>query len=267
MTNAWPAPLTVPAHLARKMSHFRHRMSGECRGSMLVEVLVSMLLTLMLVAVMYSAFVGQVRTYAAQNQLMETTHAARLAMQVLTGQIMQAGFGAPPPSSGTGVPAILTATSSALSFVSDVRGAQTFLAAPAAKNSHSLAVVSSAAFAAGNSIYLTDGTNWYTGSVTAVNANVLTVSAGLSVAFAAGSVVNAVETVTFTFSQGQLVRNGQSLLHNVTALAFSYDSSNLGAIRRIGITLTAQVRAPDRRTVQPTSVTVSTEVAPKNLRL
>ncbi|MBI4518254.1 MAG: prepilin-type N-terminal cleavage/methylation domain-containing protein [Deltaproteobacteria bacterium] len=237
------------------------------RGNSLVELMVATVLLTMLLGVIYSAFASQGHTYAAQTQLTETMTGVRAALQVMTDQIALAGYGVPSANSPSTATKLVTATSSTLTFVANINCVQSFLSAGASKNAGSIQLVSSAGFEVQDAIYVSDGSNWYSGAVSSMNGNTLNVTPALTFAFAAGTPVNPVNSVTFRFEDGRLKRNDQSVAGNVTGITFTYDSAQLSAIRRIGVTLSAQTRSLVGSNGQPLAVSLSTEVAPKNLGL
>ncbi len=237
------------------------------RGVSLIEVLVTVSLLSLLMAAAYSSLIMQMRAHAAQTLMAETMHQARSALQVLTDHIEMAGFGVPTATRPSVPDSLLIAEATRLRFWSDVATTHTYLTADALRNDRSVTVLTSAGLAAGDAVYLTDTTNWYFGTVTAVNGTTVQVSPPLTYNFTAGSLLNPVEQVTFELADGELRRNGRPFIPNVAALEFTYDSQTLREVRVITIELTVETRATDVNRGRPLEVTVRTQVAPPNLAL
>lgn len=79
------------------------------------------------------------------------------------------------------------------------------------------------------------------------------------------------EDITYSLSGTNLQRNGQTVIPNVTNLSFTYRDSNgvvtatAAGIRQIDVTMTVRASAPDPRTGQTRSITLTTIVFPRNL--
>ncbi len=93
-----------------------------------------------------------------------------------------------------------------------------------------------------------------------------------------GAVAGNIEDITYSYDNGtlQILRNGVGLpvAENITNLAFLYtladgsSSSNPGSlanIRKVRISITARTRAPDLTTGQYRTITMATDVVPRNL--
>jgi hypothetical protein len=186
---------------------------------------------------------------------------------VMAEQVAMAGFGVPTATTPSAAAKLITATPAQLSFWTKVNATHTYLTAAAATNATSVAVLSAAGLKAGSSIYVTDNTDWYLGTVQSVTGTTLNISPPLTYNFAAGSQMTPVERVTFQLVGSNLQRNGKNFIGNVTGLNFAYDSATLSAIRRITITLSGQTRAVDASTRKKLSFSVTTQVAPANLSL
>ena len=65
------------------------------RGFTLIELLIAMVIALVVIASISSAFIMQRKTYAVQEQIAEMTQNGRAAMDMLTSEIRMTGYGAP----------------------------------------------------------------------------------------------------------------------------------------------------------------------------
>lgn len=79
------------------------------------------------------------------------------------------------------------------------------------------------------------------------------------------------EDITYRLNGTDLQRNGQTVIPNVTNLSFTYRDGDgnptavAADIRQIDVTMTVQASAPDPRTGQTRSITLTTIVFPRNL--
>lgn len=245
---------------------FAARLPPEA-GLSMVELLVATALLSLVMAAAYSNLIAQVRTHATQQLTAESMNDARMAMRVMSEQIEMAGFGVPLATTPSSAPRLIAATPSQLTFWTKVTATHTYLTAAAAAGSSTINVVSTAGLKAGMSVYVSDATRWYLGSIRTVTGNSLLLSSALTYAFAAGAPVTPVEQVTFERAGSELVRNGKRFIGNVTALSFVYDSTTLTAIRQITISLSVETRARDLATRRRLPFTLTTRVAPPNLGL
>lgn len=71
---------------------------GE-QGFTLVELLIAMALALVIIASLSSTFIIQQKTYNTQEQIAEMTQNARAAMDIMSREIMMAGYAVPRPKS------------------------------------------------------------------------------------------------------------------------------------------------------------------------
>ncbi|MEW6327319.1 MAG: prepilin-type N-terminal cleavage/methylation domain-containing protein [Thermodesulfobacteriota bacterium] len=85
--------------------------------------------------------------------------------------------------------------------------------------------------------------------------------------------VSSNEDITYSLNGTDLQRNGQTVIPNVTNLSFTYRDGDgnptviAADIRQIDVTMTVQASAPDPRTGQTRSITLTTIVFPRNLLL
>ena len=93
-----------------------------------------------------------------------------------------------------------------------------------------------------------------------------------------GSILGDTEDVTYSYdvSTLRICRNGASLpiAENITSLTFAYtladgtttsSPGSLDAIRKVNISITARTRYPDLNTGQYRTITLSSDVTPRNL--
>ena len=70
-----------------------HRVAPASRqGFTLVELLISLAITTIIVAAIYTSFLGQQKTYTVQDQIAETQQNIRAALMVMAREIMMAGY-------------------------------------------------------------------------------------------------------------------------------------------------------------------------------
>lgn len=236
-------------------------------GTSMVEVLVTVGILGVAMAVAYTSVAAQLRRHATEMVVSETMSAGRNAFDVMREQVAMAGFGVPVGNSPSVAATIVTAQPSKLSFWSSTRGNHTYLTAAAAKGVRTYTVLSSANLTVGGSVYLADASRWYLGTVESLNGNTVRVATDLTYAFAAGALVVPVELVTFELNKGSLVRNGRVLIPNVSTLAFTYDAVAPGDIRIVTISMSVTTRKVDPSTGQRRTLTLGSRVAPPNLPL
>jgi hypothetical protein len=237
------------------------------RGNSLIDVLVAITLLSLIIAAGYSSLASQFRTYATQSMLSESLSDERAALRVIADQIWMAGFGVPTATSPSKAAGVVTATQTQLSFWTKANAAHTYLTASALKTATSVEVLSAEKLTAGMSIYITDRTNWYFGTIQKGTGTTVSISPALTYNFLAGSLVTPVEQVTFSLVGSDFQRNGHRFIGNVTGLDFTYDSATLSAIRVITVQLTVQTRAAKPGTGTRLATTMTTRIAPPNLGL
>jgi Tfp pilus assembly protein PilW len=243
------------------------RIWRSTRGTSMIDLMVATVLLSLIMAAGYSSLAVQLRTQATQALTAATMNDLRTGLRVMKEQVAMAGFGVPTATTPSAAPKLITADPAQFSFWTKVNATHTYLTAAAATNATSLTVLSAAGLEAGTSIYVTDNTDWYSGTVQSVAGTTVAISPPLTYDFAAASQVTPVESVTFQLVGSALQRNGKDFIGNVTDLKFTYDADTLSAIRRITITLSGQTRAVDASTGKKISVSVTTKVAPTNLSL
>jgi type IV pilus assembly protein PilW len=86
------------------------------RGFTLVELMITVAISGIVIAAIYSAYISQQRTYLAQEQVAEMQQNIRAAIDMMTREIRMAGYD-PTQSAGAG---ITTVTSSRFTFTQDI---------------------------------------------------------------------------------------------------------------------------------------------------
>lgn len=248
------------------MTRSPSRVRAHAAGYTLIEVLVALAVLSVAMGAAYGSVIAQTRRHAAQAMLSEALFAGRTAMNVLTAQIGNAGFGVPAASTPSTAVSIAAAEPTRFSFWSSTTTTHTYLTAPAVRGDRTVAVLSVSGIRPGTSLYVVSSTRWFLGTVLSVRDRVVQLDRDVTYNFAAGSLAFPVEQVSFDLAEGALRRNGRMFIPNVTGLTFSYDAKVPEQIRVITISLTVQARGVDLGGVRRT-VTVGARVAPPNLDL
>ena len=95
--------------------------SGE-EGFTLVELLISILVSMIVLAAISATFVIQNKSYAKQEQVVDVQENARAALQLMTKELLMAGYN-PTGITGNAKPGIVEADSDTVRFTMDFRGA------------------------------------------------------------------------------------------------------------------------------------------------
>ncbi|MBW6519963.1 MAG: PilW family protein [Desulfoarculaceae bacterium] len=95
-----------------------NNLSKNSYGFTLVELMLTMAVSGIIVAAIYSAYISQQRTYLAQEQVAEMQQNIRAAMDIMTREIRMAGYN---PTGGAGA-GITTALVGQISFTQDTNG-------------------------------------------------------------------------------------------------------------------------------------------------
>lgn len=235
-------------------------------GFTLIEVFVSLAIMGLILTSVYALFIGQSKSYTAQQEVIRLLRDSQNTMGILAKDLRMAGYGVPVAASR-----ITAATGTSLTISGNFRRVSTILSSTAGSGQGTLAVQSSTGFAVGNTIWITNGTNSESRTISAVTGGgspSLTVSPNLSNSYGAGSTVHQNRTVIYTYAGTTLSRGGRSFLTNATAFSFTY--TYLGTaipanIRRIVVSLTARTAKPLSDTGHYQTVTLQTTVAPQNL--
>ncbi len=236
----------------------------ENRGITLIELLIALVISSVLVGAAYRAFVGQQKTYTAQEQVVDLQQNVRISVSKMMDEIMMAGFGGVTrylTSGGIdGANNVITPTSAHVMTI--VGGGVTpFLATDdgaaitvTAMNGNIITLnKSSHGIATGKFICV--GADSF--NVTAVNGSNLTLDRTPFVNVT-GNTVYQVIPVTYDVNASgpkpYLERNGQNIADNVESVEFKYLDGNGNEIaspvdpdqiRIVKVTLTARTEMQD----------------------
>lgn len=119
----------LPSLLASRLTPPAWRLT-RCGGFTLVEMLISMLMTSFLIVAIYSIFRVQTHSVKLQERRLEAQEYARSVLDMMVREIRNAAYNPLGATLGAscgggivpGAPAIITATSTAISFTYDFRG-------------------------------------------------------------------------------------------------------------------------------------------------
>ena len=230
-------------------------------GLTLIELLIALVLSSLLTAVLYRAFIGQQRTYTVEDQVAEMQQNVRIAMGQMTREIRMAGHGGNILSvfgNINGFSNIITPAHDAITVIlADEVGT---LKQKAEKGTHQLKVTNALIFNGDKKKYLClGGLNSYW--VQSVTGDTITLGAFLTEDHPIHQSVFLVKAVSYYtgVSGGKTVlrRNentgggGQPLAENIETLEFSYVDSkgdvtaNPPDIRMVKVTVTARTSRLD----------------------
>ena len=230
-------------------------------GVTLIELLIALVLSSILTAALYRAFIGQQRTYTVQDQVADMQQNVRIAMGQMTKEIRMAGYGGDMLSIFghiNGFTNIITPTSNAITIIlADEVGV---LKQNAAKGANQLEVTNARIFNTDKKKYLClDGLNDYL--VQSVTGDTIILTAPLAEGHPINQPVYLVKAISYYLglsgAKTVLRRNentgggGQPLADNIESLEFSYFDSNGDAtanpsdIRMVKVTVTAKTNMSD----------------------
>lgn len=89
---------------------------NTCKGFTLIEIMITLAISGIIMAAIYSAYISQQRTYLAQEQVVEMQQNLRAALDMLARETRMAGYD---PTGGSGAD-ITTANTGQLSFTQDI---------------------------------------------------------------------------------------------------------------------------------------------------
>lgn len=261
------------------------------RGFTLVELLVTLaILGLVMAGLLTVYMTGDTIGSTGENKA-EAQQAARAAM-LIEEDLRLAGYGfppVPPPQAR-----FTAATPTAVVFWADLANASTTLTANVNAGNATLNVVSGGGITAADTVYLINGGQFAQHTVTAAVATTITVNPAVACpagaicppAYPQGAQVGRPRLITYSWSAATRTlckdggsgaaamppcNPGQPLATGIQNLQFTYfDASdavianpgaNLGSIRRIQITVTAQSAATRNRG----TFTMTSSVRPRNL--
>lgn len=251
------------------------RILDDRRGFSLTELLVSCGVLGIVMAAVGGVIATGTKISTDGDNRAQAQQAARAGM-IMEEDLRLAGAGFPPSAVK-----ITAATPTSVSFWADLVAASTTLAASANTNDTTLTVADASGFTAGDVIYLINTDQYSTATISsAAGTTIMLSSPGLPRPYAQGVQVGRPKLVRFVWDNvSTLLKdsgNGaglQPLATGVTSLSLTYFDANdvvipaaglagnLGNIRRIVVTMTAQSADPlDSRTFNLTS-----SVRPRNL--
>lgn len=237
------------------------------QGFTVLEILVAAAIGSIILLGLYVLLESGHNTSSRGQQKLDIQQAARAGLDTMVRDLRMAGSGVPNPLDYTNPPAAFTGgTVDSISFLADPLNANTVLTANASSGSTMISVNSTASFSAGGTVYIfgNDGgsppiNHWETAviAIGGVAANSLTLTAGLSNTYIAGSQIAQPRTYTYDLAGTTLRRdagdgNGpQPLAENISAVTIRYyDTADaeisaasvpaqLNDIRRLEIRITA----------------------------
>ena len=245
------------------------------RGFSLTELLVSCGVLGMVLAAVGGVLATGSKVSQDGDSRAQAQQAARAGM-IMEEDLRLAGTGFPPAALK-----VTAATPTSISFWADATGASTTLTANASVGDTTLNVVNGSGFTAGDTIYLINTDQFSTVTVGSASGTVITINLpGVPVAYSQGVQVGRPKLIRFVWdSVSTLFKDSgtgaglQPLATGVTACTLTYFDANdavipagslpgnLGNIRRIVVTLTAQsASTQEQRTFSLTS-----SVRPRNL--
>jgi type II secretory pathway pseudopilin PulG len=247
----------------------------DTRGFSLTELLVSCGVLGMVLAALGGVLTTGTQVSQDGNSRHEAQQAARAGL-IMEEDLKLTGSGFPPAGLK-----ITAATPTSVSFWADITGASTTLSANANVNDTTLNVQSAAGFAAGDVIYLINTDQFSTVTVGSAAGTLITLNApGSPVAYSQGVQVGRPKLIRFVWDNvNTLLKDAgeggglQPLAVGVTACNLTYFdandivilpanlNANLGNIRRIVVTLTAQSTGNQEQR----SFSLTSSVRPRNL--
>lgn len=256
------------------------------QGFTLTELLIVVAVLGFVVAAVVGIFQVTQRSALFASAGQEAQTAARSVLDGLASDFRMINAGR-----STSAGAITAASPTSMTFLADIDndtldagGNDPVLTALADAGATTVLVSSTPGLSAGELLSVADGPISETQPIVAVSGNTVTLGAGLSTWYSAGSVVRSVETVTYTYTPtptgGTLTRTvgggaPQILADNIQALQFTYwdgftppaqiadltTQANRDQIREIRVQITTRSHSGDQAVSRSMSVTVR----PRNL--
>ena len=211
------------------------------KGLTLIELLVALVISVLIIAGLYRAFIGQQKTYTIQEQIVDMQQNARTAVNRMMSEIRMAGFGnvsmVLPVTFSTGtfsnVLNLNTPTAGSLTIVSAVGGTSTLTSAGVIGQNQ--IVVSTLTDDLGNALFDTSNKRY--------------VSIGGLESYTITSVDNGTKTITLN---GSLTYNHAigTPIFNIKALSYRVDSVNVTLLRDENLGNGAQLQADNIENLQ-----------------
>ena len=263
-------------------------------GFTLVECLVAMAVGVIILTAGFRLFEDDSRTYHSQVQIAEMRQNARSVMEMMSRDLLSAGYGMVNPAGNVPVlicnePSITDVFSAtAVTLHSNAKELESALSADMAQDSGRLKVTSYAGLAAGMRFVIWDNTGTYQwATLTLVQAGDHlehdVADLGYAYTVANGGTISVMDEITYRYNTAtrqveRMVNAGAYIpvAEEVTSFKLRYFKGDLtevtpdnngdrSAIRKIRIELKVRTAQRDRRTGRYNEYTISTEVAPRNL--
>jgi type IV pilus assembly protein PilW len=230
-------------------------------GVTLIELLIALVLSSILTAALYRAFIGQQKTYTVQDQVTDMQQNARTAMGQMTKEIRMAGYGGDMFSIFGNINGFIDIVTPANNTITVILADQVgVLKQNTAKGANQLKVTNARIFNADKKRYLClNGLNNYL--VQSVTEDTILLTAPLAEGHPINQPVYLVKAVSYYLglsgAKTVLRRNentgggGQPLADNIESLEFSYfdtngnGTSNPSDIRMVKVSVTARTNLLD----------------------
>jgi len=226
------------------------------KGYTLIELLIAMLLSLLATIAISRFFITEHNIYTLQEARTEMQQTLRGAMEILSGELMLAGYGLPP-----GAKRFVSYSREEIEFRTNLRNTTTYLTSEASPGETTLSISKGTGylFEKGDVIVLcrdltASGCEEHT-LLADGKSDSITISTGLSSAFPVGSRIDLINTISYRFNRSRKeiqrrIDRGywEPLIEHVAedGLSFTYRDINDNppadseAIRSIDISLTVE---------------------------
>jgi prepilin-type N-terminal cleavage/methylation domain-containing protein len=209
------------------------------RGFSLVEMLIAMVIAVIMVAVMYSFFTNQHRTYIVQDNVADMQQNARMSLLTVFRNVRMAGYGVPtscaiaPINNVGGADGIFVSDASAIQTLPDSQIFFAELTANANAGDSSIALTTTDVdddgtddFVNRGALIISDGTN--------TEGLVIASTVGKTVTFSAPFLQNnypadttrVVPAIFYNVAGGKLLQDSQALAFDIEDLQISYQDAN-----------------------------------------
>ena len=209
------------------------------RGFSLVEMLISMVIAIIMVAVMYSFFTNQHRTYVVQDNVADMQQNARMALLTVFRNVRMAGYGVPTTCA---MAAINNVAGPDGIFVSDASAIQTLpdseiffaeLTANANAGDSSITLTTTDIddngtddFVNRGALIITDGTNTEGLVIASTVGNTVTFVAPFLQNNYPADITRVVPAIFYNVAGGNLLQDNQPLAFDIEDLQISYQDAN-----------------------------------------
>lgn len=220
------------------------------RGASLIELVFSLAIIPIVMIGVYSLFISGHKSYIVQESLADTQQRARTGMEMMAREIRLAGFGVP-----EGVDEIISIGQEEFSFRANMDNIRAILTSTTFQGQTTLKVSSGKDFKKNKTIYICDSEFCEEHTLSKDGASTtLELKEGLTRTYPAGSTINVVNEVAYSFKENTLYRKVDGgvnpVAEDVTILGFTYYDGRGNAtqisseVKQVAITITARtVRA------------------------